>query len=385
MLEIFLQIIFPLVFAIIVVSVVQPRLVRIALMKSIVDKPNARKLNKTPVPVLGGVGVFLGILLTVSLFSYLNGAEPSFVIFAASTLVLYLGVIDDILNIKAVFKFMVQILAVAMLIWIGGFGLDSLHGLWGVYGFSCWFSIPLTLVAGVGIINALNLIDGVDGLSSGYGIMTAVICGIVFSIAGNAAFTVLSFAIAGSLLPFFVHNCFGRKYKMYIGDGGSLMLGLLFAVIVMQFVGGDTQLPMKGVVSFVIALLSLPVFDTIRVMCGRIFHGRSPFSADKTHLHHLFIDMGYSHPATTLILLSMDLIVVGVWFAMEYIDAISVDMQFYILMIVAALAYWGVYFIIASYRRRNPDGYSKMQECVSSRQIRRQGIFKTIQRFLDKC
>jgi UDP-N-acetylmuramyl pentapeptide phosphotransferase/UDP-N-acetylglucosamine-1-phosphate transferase len=379
-----LEIILPALLAVIVVSAIHPKLVMVALRKSIVDNPNARKLNKQPIPVLGGVGIFVGILISGCLFSYINGVEPMFAVLSAATMMLCMGVIDDIVNIRAVLKLMMQILAVALVMFVGEFRIDSLGGLWGVYELPEWASIVLTFLTGVGIINALNLIDGVDGLSSGYGIITSIVCGTVFYMAGDVAFTVLCFAAAGSLIPFFIHNIFGRKYKMFMGDGGSLVLGLLFAVMIMQFVhtGGLPQI--KGVVSFVLAVFSVPVFDTLRVMSARILSGRSPFNPDKTHLHHVFIDMGYHHPATTLIVLCLDIFIVGVWFVTERIAVISVDTQFYIVAAVGLVSNVAIYGGVALYRKYRPEKYAAMRNRITDGQIRRGTVLKKLQRVLDR-
>ncbi len=379
-----LEIVFPALFAVVVVSIVHPRLVRIALRRSIVDNPNARRLNTEPIPVLGGAGIYTGILLTVLLFSCINRIEPLYAVLAAATMMLCIGVADDIFNICAKIKLVVQILAVAVLIFFGELRIDNFDGLWGIYALPEPVSILLTFLTGVGVINALNLIDGVDGLSSGYGIITSLICGTVFWMAGNTAFTLLCFAAAGSLLPFFVHNIFGRKYKMFMGDGGSLVLGLLFAAIIMQFVhmGGLPQ--MKGVVSFVLAVFSVPVFDTLRVMVARVLGGCSPFSADKTHLHHIFIDMGYHHPATTAMILGLDIFIVGVWFATEHIEAVAVDMQFYIVAAVGLFSNVAIYCGVARYRKRYPEKYAALRKRITDRQIRRGSILRKLQNALDR-
>lgn len=379
-----LEVVLPWLFAIIVVSIIHPRLVKTALCRSIVDNPDARKLNKEPIPVLGGVGIYAGILSAVCLFSYIDGVRPLYSVLVAATMMLCIGVADDIVNIRARLKLLSQILAVAVLMYFGGFKIDTFGGLWGVYALPEPVSILLTLLTGVGIVNAMNLIDGVDGLSSGYGIITSAICGTVFCMAGNAAFTILCFAIAGALLPFFIHNIFGRKYKMFMGDGGSLLLGLLFAVMVMQFVhtGGLPQ--MKGVVSFVLAVFSIPVFDTLRVMASRMLEGRSPFSADKSHLHHIFIDMGYHHPATTAMILALDIFIVGVWFVTENIAAITVDIQFYIVAATGLLTNVAISYGMTRYRKRRPEAYAAMQIRIADRQIRRGAALRKLQRALDR-
>lgn len=384
MLSFLLQILAPALFAMAVVAIIHPSLVKIAVVKSIFDNPDSRKLNKKPMPVLGGVGIFIGIVLTVCVFSaYLSGIDNNFLIFSTALLMLYTGAVDDVLNLSAVRKLLMQIVAVSMLILLGDVRLDSLCGLWGIYILPDWISIPLTLFAGVGIINSINLIDGVDGLSSGYCIVASVIFGTAFWLAGNAAYTVFCFAIAGSIVPFFIHNCFGRKYKMYMGDGGSLALGLLFFAIIARFIQGGTPVQMKGVVSFLVAILSIPVYDTLRVMISRMIKRRSPFSPDKTHLHHLFVELGFSHRMTTFNLLILSVAVVAVWVVTELVDAVSIDAQFYIVVGAGLLFSAGLYFGVNRYSRNNPERITVLRNRLIRMQKKREHMLRRLQRILD--
>lgn len=381
--QILLEIIVPILLAVIAVSLIHPKLVKIAVTKSIVDNPNARRLNKYPVPVLGGMGVFVGVLGATCIASYLNGLEGSFCVFAAASMMLYTGLIDDILGMKAIHKLILQIAAVAILVIIGGYELNNLHGLWGVWGIPQWLSLPLTFVACVGLINGINLIDGVDGLSSGFGILTSLICGILFFMNGDTAYSVLCFSILGSLIPFFMHNVFGRKFKMFMGDSGSLVLGLLFSVVIMRLDQTGGVPTIEGVVSFILAVFALPIFDTIRVMIARMMKGKSPFSPDKTHLHHLFIDLGYSHVACTMIVLSLSLSGIVVWLILELIPAVSVNLQFYIVVLYGFGMNLLIYGGVSRLKRHNPEKYGHMKENISSKQIPRTGVFKAIQKNLD--
>jgi hypothetical protein len=152
----------------------------------------------------------------------------------------------------------------------------------------------------------------------------------------------------------------------------------------MQLVSTGGLPQIKGIVSFVVAVFAVPVFDTIRVMTARILKGRSPFSADKTHLHHLFIDMGYSHAATTLIILCLDIAIVGVWFVTEKVAAISVDVQFYIVFVLGFVVDMAIYSGISLYRARRPERYALMQKRIAEVQIRRGKFLMKVQRMLDK-
>lgn len=370
--------------ALVIVVIVLPLLVKVAYAKRIVDNPNARRLNKEPIPVLGGVGVFFGITLSLALCCSIFRIQIPEVIFPAVLMLVFTGVIDDIFPIPARNKLLVQVLAVAFLVFSGHMLLDNFDGLWGIYELSPWISYPLTFVALVGIINGFNLIDGVDGLASLYSIVTALICGVIFWIAGDSFFVVLSFSILGALLPFFLQNVFGRKYKMFLGDGGSLMLGMFFAVIISQIVDKGMGEHIKGVVSFVLAIFSIPIFDTLRVMLVRIIKGKSPFSPDKTHMHHLFVSMGYGHIGTTLRIIAMNLVPVVVWGVTEKIPAVSIDCQFYIILSLCITLNIGIYLGVNRWRNNNQVEC----EALRVRNVARAENFtikmKPLQKLLDK-
>ncbi len=379
-----LYVLIPIVIAAIAVLFIHPQLVKIALLKSIVDRPNARRLNRKPVPVLGGAGVFFGILLSVSALSFLTDTAILYIIFAAMSLMLYTGIIDDILNIRSTTKFLLQILAVCILMFLGGYKINDLHGLWGIHELPNYVSYPLTVIACVGIINSINLIDGVDGLSSGFGIFTSTLLGVFFLHSGEPTFTILAFATAGAMIPFFMHNVFGRKYKMFIGDGGTLTLGIIFSVFVLEILSLKYEhINIEGIVSFSLAVFSIPVFDTLRVMTTRIAHKKSPFLPDKTHLHHMFIDMGYSHAMTTVHMLSLNIIIIIIWFITEYYTPLSQEVQLYIIVALSVAATTGLYYFTERLKKKYPEKYTQIKRHTQIRQLKHQNIYFKIQHFLD--
>ena len=191
-----------------------------------------------------------------------------------------------------------------LLIFIGGSVWNVLHGLWCLDQIPQRVSIPFMLFAAVGIINAINLIDGVDGLSSGYCILTSLLFGMMFWYVEDRTMGMLAVVATGSLIPFFFHNVFGKSSKMFIGDGGTLVMGIVMSVLVIRILRHGSMSEVYdaaniGLISFTLAVLSVSVFDTLRVMTTRILKRKSPFHPDKTHLHHMFIRLGCSHAATT--------------------------------------------------------------------------------------
>lgn len=340
-------IIIPFFTALLLVGWIHPRLVKIALLKNIVDNPDARKLQRTPVPVLGGVAVFFGVVIAIGCMSSVVDCSGLPVVIMAMIAMLYTGTMDDILSLSPGLRFVIEIVVVLLLIFVGGYCIDDFHGLWNIGRFSYWCAVPLTVVAAVGIINAINLVDGVNGLSSGYCIMACLIFGTLFFLAGEAPMTILAAVSVGALIPFFLHNVFGKTSKMFIGDGGTLVMGVVMSVFVIAILQNGSRVaayvnPNVGLVPFTLAVLSVPVFDTLRVMSTRILKGTSPFRPDKTHLHHMFIDLGCSHVATTLAILGVNMFVVLCWWALEA-SGFSIAVQLYAVIAVSLLVTSGLY------------------------------------------
>lgn len=297
---------------------VYPLVLRFAIKHNIVDNPDARKLQRVPVPVMGGTAVFFGISISLLVGTFVFHIEESFIPFIAMAIMWLIGTIDDIKNLSATLRFVLEIGLVLGLMLLTGDYIDDFHGLFHVNELPQWIAIVISIIAGVGIINATNLIDGVDGYSSGFGITACCLFATLFFVVGDSHMAFFALIIAGALLTFFLHNVFGKNSKMFIGDGGTLMLGVAMTTFVFRILGHDnyaSNLDAKNVslVAFCLAVLAVPVFDTIRVMSKRILIGNSPFQADKTHLHHLFIDLGFSHVGTAVIIILMNCSVVLIW------------------------------------------------------------------------
>lgn len=381
-------IIIPFFTALLLVGWIHPRLVKIALLKNIVDNPDARKLQRTPVPVLGGVAVFFGVVIAIGRMSSVVDCSGLPVVIMAMTAMLYTGTMDDILSLSPGLRFVIEIVVVLLLIFVGGYCIDDFHGLWNIGRFSYWCAVPLTVVAAVGIINAINLVDGVNGLSSGYCIMACLIFGTLFFLAGEAPMTILAAVSVGALIPFFLHNVFGKTSKMFIGDGGTLVMGVVMSVFVIAILQNGSRVaayvnPNVGLVPFTLAVLSVPVFDTLRVMSTRILKGTSPFRPDKTHLHHMFIDLGCSHVATTLAILGVNMFVVLCWWALEA-SGFSIAVQLYAVIAVSLLVTSGLYHFMQWHICRDTRFMRAMRRLGYKTHISRTGIFFWLQQVMDK-
>lgn len=367
---------------------IHPRLVRIALDKNIVDNPNARKLQRKPVPVLGGIAVFFGSVIGLGCASLVCNCSELFIVVVAMMIMLYTGTLDDILDLSPGLRFLVEIFTVLLLVYVGGYSLNDFHGLWGIHQIPQYLAVPLTVVAAVGIINGINLIDGVDGLSSGYCILTSLFFGGMFWGVGDQVMTMLAVVAAGSLIPFFFHNLFGKSSKMFIGDGGTLVMGIVISVFVMRTLTHGTFCEIYdpknvGLIPFMLAVLAVPVFDTLRVMTTRILKHKSPFHPDKTHLHHMFIRLGCSHAATTLAILLLNLFVVLCGW-LSYLAGCSVDMQLYVVVLVALLITVGLYNFMEWHIRHKTKFIRLLRRIGYRTHLNRTGIFFWLQKAMDR-
>jgi UDP-N-acetylmuramyl pentapeptide phosphotransferase/UDP-N-acetylglucosamine-1-phosphate transferase len=239
----------------------------------------------------------------------------------------------------------------------------------------------------VGIINAVNLIDGVDGYSSGYSIVSSSLFGVMFYHLSNERMVTLSAIVAASLLPFFLHNVFGKTSKMFIGDAGTLSLGIVFSMFVTTCLcdnPGTSAVPEGlGLVAFNLAVLCVPVFDTLRVMSARIWRGKSPFSPDKTHLHHLFIELGYSHIGAALSIICMNLTVVLCWYA-AYRLGLSADMQLYVVIALGGLSTFVFYPFCKAQLRKDTALAGMLKRMGEMTHVERTGFWLLARKWADR-
>ncbi len=381
----------PFIISLVAVWILHPQIIKVALLKEIVDTPNARKLQKEPVPILGGVAVFFGIFMSLMFSNIVIECSELFILLTAMLLMLYIGAIDDVLDISPQARLAAQIGAALVLVYLGnGYVVADLMGLFGIGALPEWAAVPLSVFAIVGIINATNLIDGVDGLSSGFGMMACLIFSVVFFNLDDVPMVVLSAATLGALLLFFLHNVFGKSSKMFIGDSGTLTLGIIMAAGVTRIIS-QVQTPgaalfereWASVIPFTLAVLAIPVFDTVRVMLTRMLHHKSPFHPDKTHLHHMFIDLGFSHVITTVCVLTLNTLVIGIW-TLSYYAGLTPDAQTIVVVATATLVTAGLYQGVELFKRRYPERYARTAERIRRSQPKRDGWMLVAQRIIDR-
>lgn len=357
--------------AFLVTSIAYPFVLAFARKHHIVDNPNARKLQRVPVPVMGGTAVFIGFLITAAASLFFSYDLRLVHIMAILSVMYVVGVWDDIKDVSAPLRFLIEILVVWMMMYLLGVEINDFHGFWGKHQISDVLSVPLSIIAGVGIMNAINLIDGVDGYCSTYGVMACTFFAVIFFYAGDMQMFTLALITIGAIVPFFFHNVFGKTSKMFLGDGGSLMLGTLMAMFTFSTLSANSPCAAYGdsglsLVALTLAILAVPVFDTLRVMILRVAHGHSPFHPDKTHLHHLYIDLNFSHLATSGHIVFINALIVGL-LVLVWKIGLSIDMQVYLVVLMAMGYTWGFYFFMDNQHRQNDGEGSRLYQRWSRR------------------
>ena len=307
--------------SIVIAAYAIPGVLYISVKKNLLDMPNERKRHSGTCSRLGGVAflpaIFLSATLPISIFSLydvtlLEYITPTFILTLVSSMLIYfIGVTDDIIEVRYYKKFIFQII-VSIIIVLSGNYIDNLYGLLGIYDIPIWIGIPLTIFILVFIINSVNLIDGIDGLASGLCSVAFVIFGILFILKGDVVNAILSVVSLGTLLPFFFYNVFGisgKKYKIFMGDGGALMIGLLLASLAISlFKGNAIVAGGEGTSFYVIAAISpliIPCFDVFRVVLRRYKDHKPLFLPDTNHIHHKFIALGFSHHIVMMIIIGI--------------------------------------------------------------------------------
>jgi UDP-N-acetylmuramyl pentapeptide phosphotransferase/UDP-N-acetylglucosamine-1-phosphate transferase len=292
-------------------------------LKNLFDNPlEKRKVHANGIPHLGGIGIFIAIFVSFSLSGYATQIWSPYLA-AGMTLLLFSGIKDDILVIDPNKKLLVQIFAIVALMWGGNLVITDLGGVFGVQEISYTAGFALTFFTMIVVVNAYNLIDGIDGLAGGIGVMASAFFGWWFWEVGMIPYATLSISLTGSLLGFLVYNF--QPASVFMGDTGSQIIGYVLAFLSVTFV--KTGITATGAVPFqdavpvlVLSVLIVPLYDTLRVFVVRLFNGKSPFSADRRHVHHQIIDFGFSHRSACYILYAYTLGIIGLTISLSGMD-----------------------------------------------------------------
>lgn len=283
-----------------------PSIIQLAHSKKLFDVPNGRTIHAYLTPRLGGLAIFGGFASALTIFGRLdNGVQH---VLAGSLILFFIGLKDDIVSVSAFKKFFVQILATGIVMFMSDIRITSFQGLFGIYELEAGVSYALTFLVVIGITNAINLIDGLDGLAGTIIIIIAASFGLCFYLYGGARYGMyadVAVCLIGGMLGFLRYN-FNRAV-IFMGDAGSLVCGFIIAVLAIQFIEMRT---VEAAPSVAIGILFIPILDTIRVTFIRLMKGISPFTPDKNHVHHYLLSLGLPQLSVVLLLGSINLLVI---------------------------------------------------------------------------
>lgn len=332
-----LFLLFGFLFAVSLGMVIIPRILVISHKKRLYDVPDARKVHTMPVPRLGGLSFFPVILMSMFLvigfrlyFWDMDTSSLSFnmlyeylFLFVGMTLLYLVGVCDDLVGVGYRYKFAVQI-AAAFLLVLSGNWFDSFGGLFGIYSVPVWVGVPFTVFIVVYITNAINLIDGIDGLASGLCCIALSVLSVIFFLRGQYVYALLAICTLGILMPFWCYNVFGnanRGHKLFMGDAGSLTLGYVISFLIIHMSVTNEVSPTLSNPYMVIAFSTVlvPLLDVIRVVLHRLREHKNPFLPDKNHFHHKLLRTGMRvrMVMVTILGIAMSFIGLNAWLAWQ--------------------------------------------------------------------
>jgi UDP-N-acetylmuramyl pentapeptide phosphotransferase/UDP-N-acetylglucosamine-1-phosphate transferase len=327
-----IDIVLAFVWAFVIAVFAIPSIIYVAHLKNLLDEPNFRAVHTNLTPRLGGMAIFAGFMSAVTIF---GDVTPQIQRLLASTLILFfIGLKDDISPVSAFKKFFVQILATGIVMFLGDIKINDFQGFLGLEMIDDRFAYAFTFLVIVGLINAFNLIDGLDGLAGSLILINSASFGYFFYRFGGteyAPFALLAFCLMGGILGFLRYNF--HKAIIFMGDTGSLVSGMLVSAMAIQFV---QMKAVESAPSIAVAILIIPVFDTARVFAIRIFNGKSPFSPDKNHVHHILIRSGLNQMQTVILLSVLNILTILAAIAMAGLGD-NFLMAFFALYFVAFL------------------------------------------------
>lgn len=327
-----------------------PSVINIAKVKHLCDDPDDRRSHTVSTPSLGGVAIFAGIIFSIILWTPFKHFGDLQYILCAFVIIFLIGLKDDILPMSPYKKLYGEIFATLILIYKCDIRLTSLYGIFGITDLPYFASILLSTFTILVIINAINLIDGINGLAGSIGLLITLFFGFWFYEVNSLGLSIVAFSLAGSLLAFLNYNF--TPAKIFMGDTGALLIGLVCAILSIKFIELHRVLPdqlgnfrFQAVPSVAIAILIIPLFDTIRVFTKRLIKGKSPLYPDRTHIHHLLLDRGFSHLQATGILVVTNIIFILIAYYFQNIGSL------FLLILIISIALIATYLLELSVKR----------------------------------
>ena len=325
--------------AFVVVYILVPSIVKFANTKHLFDEPQERSSHHYNTPTLGGLAIFAGLIISLSLWIDTQILKEFQYIVAALIVLFFIGIKDDILIIAPITKFIGQFIAAFIIVVLADIRLTNFHGFFDIFEINYYLSSVLSIFTILVIINGFNFIDGVDGLSASIGIITAGAFGFWFFKTNYNQYVIISVSLIFALFAFFFFNVFGKKNKIFMGDTGSLIIGLIISILVIKFneFNIDKTKPFAitpaPAVSF--GVLIIPLLDMLRVIFIRFVTGKPLMQADKMHLHHQLLELGLSHSNVTLIISITN--IAFVYFVFYTSSFISIRRLMLLILIVALI------------------------------------------------
>ena len=323
-----------------------PTIIKISRKKNLMDEPGQRSSHERKIPNLGGVAIFYAITVSASIYAYQLFDLYKF-LFASLVILLYIGVMDDIVVMRAYKKLVAQLVVSAMLVIGSDVRIRNLFGVFGIYELNYFLSVVVSIFTFIILVNAFNLIDGIDGLAGTYGLICYGLFGISYYRLGeyNYPLVILSTTIIGSVIGFLYYNLSDKSKKIFMGDTGSMVLGFLLTFTAICFIDifiakrgvGVVYYHLQSAPVIAVAILILPIIDTLNVILIRLAEKRSPFEADKNHIHHKLLKLGLTHKKATLYIISYYLVIVIVAYLLRHIE---VNL---LLIIILVLGFIGAY------------------------------------------
>ncbi len=283
-----------------------PSIITVAKQKKLYDEPNHRKLHANKIPRLGGLAIISGFAIAISIFGVapLDGSRLQY-LQAAIIILFFSGLKDDIIALSPIKKLITQVFSTLLIVVGEDIRITSFQGLFGLYEIPVWASYMLSLFTIVVITNSFNLIDGIDGLAGGIGFIITLTFGLWFNFIDQVSWAIISLGLAGALFGFLIFNY--NPAKIFMGDSGSLTTGFLIAVLSIKFIELNNPVvqnlyKINTAPVIAIAILIIPLFDTIRVFTVRVLKRKSPFAADRNHIHHLLLNTGLDHKQVSMLM-----------------------------------------------------------------------------------
>ncbi len=331
-----------------------PHIIKVAWYKNLFGETDERHVHVEKTPPLGGIAIFSGVVFALLIWVPNNQFFRFQAVLSSFLIIFLVGVRDDIKPILPWKKFLGQLLAASIVVFKGNVYLKGLHGLAGLEEIPLLWGYALGILIVLLLINAFNLIDGINGLAGSIATLFSLTIGSWLYLSGAQAEYFLAFSLAGATIGFLFYNV---RSKIFMGDTGSMLIGLIVAVLLIRFLEWNEMLSHKhplqisSAPAIVTGLLILPLFDTLRVFVLRLLRGKSPFQADRTHLHHLLLDLGFSHLQATGMLLASNILII---FFCYYFHASS-SLMLILLILAIALFLSGILVYV---HRRHKRLYS---------------------------